>query len=87
MFPDQSRVYEPARHPFLCHPRLHAWSCAFGAMFSAITLLSMVASADWNPWLVLTDPLAWMMLFLAAAAGVSTGYALSCRVGAGRNAI
>jgi hypothetical protein len=49
-------------------------------VFTAGTFIPMVASAEWRLWLVLTDPLAWMMLILASAAGVTTGYALGCRM-------
>ena len=59
---------------------LQRWSRCFGALFAAGTFASMVASADWKLWTVLTDPLAWMMLILASAAGVTAGYAVGCRV-------
>lgn len=55
-----------------------------GVLFAATTFISMLASAEWRFWLVLTDPLAWMMLILAAAAGVTAGYALGCRIQAWR---
>ena len=44
----------------------------------------MLVSAECRFWVVLTDPLAWMMLILAAATGVTAGYALGCRVQAWR---
>ena len=69
-----------------CDPRLRAWSAGAGALLAAVTWLSMLASDGWICWLVLTDPLAWMMLVLAAAAGLSTGYALGCRLRARRAA-
>lgn len=61
-----------------CDPRLRAWSGGAGVLLAVTTWLSMLASEDWTCWLVLTDPRAWMMLILAAAAGVSVGYALGC---------
>ncbi|WP_201315905.1 hypothetical protein [Dyella sp. EPa41] len=42
--------------------------------------MSMVASSEWKLGFVLTDPLAWMMLILASATGVTAGYAVGCRV-------
>lgn len=60
--------------------RLRAWSRWFGILFTTVTFGSMVKSAEWKFWLVLADPLAWMVLLLAAAAGVVCGYALGCRV-------
>jgi hypothetical protein len=65
-------------------PALRAWSRWSGVLFAVATLASMLASAEWRCWMVLSDPLAWMMLILAAAAGVTAGYALGCRVQAWR---
>jgi len=66
--------------------KLRLWSRYVGALFAAGTFVSMVASAEWKLWMVLTDPLAWMMLILASAAGVTAGYAIGCRVLARRAA-
>lgn len=63
-----------------CNLRLRAWSGWTGVLFMVTTGLSMLASAQWECRLVLADPLAWMMLILAAAAGASTGYALGYRL-------
>ncbi|WP_172461911.1 hypothetical protein [Dyella jiangningensis] len=49
-------------------------------LFAAATFIAMMASAEWSLWRVLTDPLAWMMLILASAAGVTAAYALGCHV-------
>ncbi|WP_130617319.1 hypothetical protein [Dyella amyloliquefaciens] len=67
-------------------PSLRAWSRWFGVVFAVVTFVSMLMSAEWRWWMVLADPLAWMMLILAAAAGVTAGYALGCRVQAWRPA-
>jgi len=66
--------------------RLRLWSRYVGMVFAAGTFIAMVASAEWRLWLVLTDPLAWMMLILASAAGITAGYALGCRMPAKRTA-
>ncbi|WP_458788759.1 hypothetical protein [Dyella jiangningensis] len=77
---------EGTSRPPAVPPRLRQWARCFGALFAIGTFLSMASSVEWRLWLVLTDPLAWMMLVLAAAAGVTAGYALGCRVLARRTA-
>lgn len=71
---------EGTSHPPAVPRRLRQWSRCFGVLFTASTFLAMMVSAQWRLWRVLTDPLAWMMLILASAAGVTVGYALGCRV-------
>lgn len=51
------------------------WTRTGGILLSGVTFLSMARSAEWNFGLVLTDPLFWMTLLLAAAAGLVAGYA------------
>lgn len=80
MTSQSSRSREGTRSRPPVTPSLRAWSRWFGVFFAVPTFVSMLMSAEWRWWMVLTDPLAWMMLILAAAAGVTAGYALGCRV-------
>jgi hypothetical protein len=79
----QPRIREGAHHRPENESFLRAWSRWSGIVVTVVTFISMVQSAEWKFWLVLTDPLAWMTLLLAAA-GVVAGYALGCRVHAKR---
>lgn len=77
---------EGIRHAPPLPPGLRCWAHGFGTLFAAVTFISMAAAADWKLWQLLIDPLAWMMLILAAATGITAGYALGCRLRRGTRA-
>ncbi|QNK03146.1 hypothetical protein [Dyella telluris] len=57
-----------------------AWARAGGALFALVTLISMAWSAEWKFSMMLFDPLVWMVLLVALAAGLVCGYAVGVRV-------
>jgi hypothetical protein len=63
---------------------LRAWARMGGLLFASLALVSMTYSAEWKVAMVLTDPLAWMMVLAAIAPGLVAGYALGLRVQARR---
>jgi hypothetical protein len=59
---------------------LKAWARAGGIGFALLTFLSMAHSAQWKIDMMLSDPLVWMTLLVAVAAGSVCGYAVGVRV-------
>ena len=53
-----------------------AWARVGGIVLALVTWLSMAYAADWKIGRMMLDPLAWMMAWVAMAAGVVCGYAL-----------
>ena len=60
--------------------RLRWWARAGGAVFAVVTVLSMAYSAQWRLGMMLIDPLVWMVLLVALAAGLVCGYAVGVRL-------
>lgn len=60
--------------------RFRWWARAGGVMFALVTVLSMAYSAEWKLGMMLIDPLVWMVLLVALAAGLVCGYAVGVRV-------
>jgi hypothetical protein len=59
---------------------LKAWARVGGLVFALVTVLAMAHSAEWNLGMMLLDPLVWMVLLVALAAGLVCGYAVGVRV-------
>lgn len=53
---------------------------AGGVSFALVTLVSMAYSAEWKFGMMLFDPLVWMVMLVALAAGLVCGYAVGLRV-------
>lgn len=53
---------------------------AGGVLFALVTLVSMAYSAEWKFGMMLIDPLVWMVMLVAVAAGLVCGYAVGLRV-------
>jgi|GEM_PF-1128870 len=60
--------------------RLTWWARTGGALFAGVTVLAMAYSAEWKLGMMLIDPLVWMVLLVALAAGLVCGYAVGVRV-------
>ena len=77
---------QPSNESFSCtvnaaeSRRLRWWARAGGVMFALVTVLSMAYSAEWKLGMMLIDPLVWMVLLVALAAGLVCGYAVGVRV-------
>jgi hypothetical protein len=67
--------------------RLKAWARAGGVVFAAVTAVSMAYSAEWKLAMMLLDPLVWMILLVAVAAGLVCGYAVGVRRADWRNSV
>jgi hypothetical protein len=61
-------------------PALRACARGGGIMFALATVLSMAYSAEWKLGMMVSDPLVWMMLLVALAAGSVCGYAVGVRL-------
>ncbi|MDR3447426.1 MULTISPECIES: hypothetical protein [Dyella] len=59
---------------------LKAWARSGGILFALATALSMAYSAEWEFGMMVFDPLVWMMLLMALAAGLVCGYAVGVRL-------
>jgi len=59
---------------------LKTWARAGGLVFALVTVLAMAYSVEWKLGLMLIDPLVWMVLLVALAAGLVCGYAVGVRV-------
>jgi hypothetical protein len=59
---------------------LKAWARVGGAVFALVTVLAMAYSAEWKLGMMLVDPVVWMVLLVALAAGLVCGYAVGVRV-------
>lgn len=59
---------------------LKAWARSGGVVFALVTVLAMAYSAEWKLGMMLIDPLVWMVLLVALAAGLVCGYAVGVRV-------
>ncbi|PMQ06801.1 hypothetical protein DyAD56_02705 [Dyella sp. AD56] len=61
-------------------PVLRAWARGGGIVFALATAFSMAYSAEWKLGMLLSDPLVWMMLLVALAAGSVCGCAVGVRL-------
>lgn len=59
---------------------LKLWARSGGILFALATVLSMAYSAEWEFGMMVFDPLVWMMLLMALAAGLVCGYAVGVRL-------
>ena len=57
-----------------------AWARGGGVLFALLTFIAMAHSAEWNLDMMLFDPLVWMMMLVAAAAGLVCGFAVGVRL-------
>ncbi|AIF46084.1 hypothetical protein [Dyella japonica] len=73
---ENDRPVAPTGHA----PVLKAWARAGGLLFALVTVFLMAYSAEWKFGMMLFDPLVWMVLLVALAAGLVCGYAVGVRV-------
>lgn len=79
VFNIDSRPISDSRHHAGDVRALKAWARGGGVLFALATALSMAYSAEWKLSLMLLDPLVWMMLLVALAAGSVCGCAVGVR--------
>lgn len=79
-----SRVIHPSTGSAHEARLLKRWARTGGALFAMVTVLSMAYSAEWKLGMMLIDPLVWMVLLVALAAGLVCGYAVGVRVHAAK---
>ena len=75
-----SRYFSGQMHDADGARNLKMWACGGGLLFALATALSMAYSAEWKFGMMLLDPLVWMTLLLALAAGLVCGYAVGVRL-------
>lgn len=78
-------IEKNARYDDAHHERaFRVWARTGGIVFAIATLLSMAYSAEWKVGMMVIDPLVWMMVLLALAAGLVSGYAFGVHLHAGQ---